>query len=66
MSCHVMSCHVTWEECDTPMLGYIGEEEADKGRAPRTSSWNYYANFTVETEAYIARPRRGGHQRLRY
>ena len=36
------------------MLGYIGEEEADKGRTPRTSSWNYYTNFTAEMEAYIA------------
>jgi hypothetical protein len=44
----------TWEECDTPVLGYIGEEEADKGRTPRTSSWNYYTNFTAEMEAYIA------------
>ena len=48
---------ITWEASKlNPILDYTasGEVAADKGKAPRVASWNYYANFTTAMEAYIA------------
>lgn len=47
---------MTWEASKlNPILDWkaAGEVAADKGKAPRVKSWNYYANFTKEMETFI-------------